>query len=624
MCGIAGIINLDTRAVSVAVLKKMTDAIAHRGPNGECHWVNANSNVGLGHRRLSVIDLSPAAAQPMHYHNRYSIVYNGEIYNYLELKQGLIKSGYSFHTASDTEVILACYDKYKEACLPMLDGMFALAIYDAATEEFFFARDRFGEKPLYYSYEPGKYFVFASEMKSLWAAGIPKDVNDRMVYNYLAFGKLHNPGNISETFYNSCRLLPHASYMTLSVFDCRIKKEVRYYEPSMHTNNEISTADAMEKFSSLLHDSVKKRLRSDVSIGSSLSGGLDSSLIVMLIHQLGGSKIPVQKTFSACFPGYKKDERKYIDLVASFINTQPHYVFPSKGGFLENIDLISYHQEEPFTSASVYAQFRVMQEAKNEHVTVLLDGQGADEYLAGYTSFLTPYFNELRKTDKPVYRQEYKAYQQLHAGNSINGLLDKDLKYYIRSFAPGLILPLKKVLAAQRQWKEAFFSKEFYAVNKENVYGDIAYFSNLNLASQRSLFRGDLQNLLRYADRNSMAHGREIRLPFLSHELVDFTLSLPAVYKIHLGWTKWILRETFKNLLPPEIAWRKDKIGYETPQEEWLADAAVSERVRFSKEKLYQAGIISRRWLESTNVASGAIHDKDRSWGTLMAAQLYQ
>ncbi|GBL35700.1 asparagine synthetase [glutamine-hydrolyzing] 1 [Filimonas sp.] len=192
MCGIAGIISKDSTPINLQSLKKMTDVISHRGPDGEGHWISADGQVGLGHRRLSIIDLSHEADQPMHYLGRYSIVFNGEIYNYIELREILLKQGYTFKTQSDTEVLMALYDRDGEHCLKLLDGMFAFVLYDAQQNEVFCARDRFGEKPFFYSYEKGKHFYFGSEMKCLWASGIKKEINDRMMFNYLSFGYIEN------------------------------------------------------------------------------------------------------------------------------------------------------------------------------------------------------------------------------------------------------------------------------------------------------------------------------------------------------------------------------------------------------------------------------------------------
>ncbi len=312
-----------------------------------------------------------------------------------------------------------------------------------------------------------------------------------------------------------------------------------------------------------------------------------------------------------------------MKLVTDATKTEPHYVYPREEGLIKSIDIISHHQEEPFGSASIYAQYCVMEEAKRNNITVLLDGQGADEYLAGYPAYLTAYFNDLRKNHPGIYKTEYNDYLKLHNTNDINGTLKKDLKYYIRTFTPGLITTLKKSMAAYQHKKSSLLSEDFYAEYRRHNFKDELKFSNLNLALQQSVFDGGLQVLLRYADRNSMAHSREVRLPFLFHELVDFVFTLPPHFKIHEGWSKWIMRSTFQNLLPNEIVWRKDKIGYEPPQKDWLSNPAMQERIHFGKETLYKEGIISRRQLDSAIVATDAINDKSKTWAMLMAGNLY-
>lgn len=272
MCGIAGIVSIDTNKMTKSLIKKMTDIIHYRGPDGDGHWINSDTNVGLGHRRLSIIDLSHEADQPMHYLGRYSIVFNGEIYNYIELKEILVKQGYLFKTSSDTEVLLALYDREKENCLQFLDGMFSFVIYDDEKKEIFAARDRFGEKPFYYSYKPGEYFLFGSEMKCLWEAGVPKEVNNEMLFIYLSYGSLHNPHNEKETFYNNCFILPHSHYLKLSATNISLSIKKYYDIDHKSINHTITEAQAKEKFRELFFTSVSRRLRSDVTVGSSLSG----------------------------------------------------------------------------------------------------------------------------------------------------------------------------------------------------------------------------------------------------------------------------------------------------------------------------------------------------------------
>lgn len=622
MCGIAGIISLNKNEVTHQRLKAMTDIIAFRGPDGEGQWISDNGNVGFGHRRLSIIDLSNHADQPMHYLGRYTIVFNGEIYNYIELKESLCKQGYTFKSQSDTEVLMALYDREKENCLQSLDGMFSFVIYDKERNEIFAARDRFGEKPFYYSYEPGSHFLFGSEMKTLWAAGLNKEVDSKMLFSFLRYGEVQNHQDASETFYNNCTNLPHSHYIKLSVAHCSFSIKKYYDIDFSNINYSITEEKAKETFRELFYLSVSRRLRSDVAVGSSLSGGLDSSLVVCAIDELKKGTQQKQNTFSAVFPGFIKDERKYMDYVIDKTNVSPHFVTPNDEGLINDLDKLYWHQEEPFGSSSIYVQYCVMQLAKENKVTVLLDGQGADEYLAGYHSYFNQFFTDLRTNHPAKYQFQYDEYLQLQKGNVINGVIKKDLKYIVRSRIPGILKPAKNALDYYNQKKFSFFSKEFFHDHFANNSIPEYNFKELNSVLYQSIFKGGLQTLLRYSDRNSMSQSREVRLPFLSHELVDFVFSLPPYFKINQGWTKWIMRSAFDHLLPKEITWRKDKIGYEAPQKNWFENEKVKGRINESKRKLYDHNIISKKEYERKIDSINFSDKKDKTWQVLMAANL--
>lgn len=621
MCGIAGIISVNKQEVFQQRLKEITDVISHRGPDGEGYWISGNGNVGFGHRRLSIIDLTENGRQPMHFLNRYSIVFNGEIYNYIELKETLIKDGYSFKSESDTEVLMALYDKEKENCLAKIDGMFSFAIYDQKENEIFAARDRFGEKPFYYYYLPRKQFIFGSEMKCLWAAGVKKEVNNRMLFAYLNYGSIHNQRDESETFYNNCSTLPHSHYIKIDVENCKISISKYYDIEIKNVNHSISETEAQEKFRELFYTSVKRRLRSDVTVGSSLSGGLDSSLVVCTIDKLKKGSNQKQNTFSAVFPGFAKDERKHIDLVINKTNVIPHFTTPTEEGIINDIENLIYHHEEPFVTASIYAQFCVMRLAKENNVTVLLDGQGADEYLAGYHSYYQQFFNDLKTNYPERSSEQYNAYLQLHNGNTVNALMKKDFKNYVRMKFPGILRSGKKLMNHYSHKKRSFFSEDFYEENiKENPIPYV-YPKDLNSALYHNLFEGELQSLLRYCDRNSMSQSREVRLPFLNSELVEFVFSLPPYFKINKGWTKWILRTAFSDLLPEPITWRKDKIGYEPPQKNWLNNKKVQEKIQESKKKLFEHNIISKKEFELNPSITSSNNNK--SWQLWMAGEMF-
>jgi asparagine synthase (glutamine-hydrolysing) len=620
MCGIAGIIATDKNEVDLQRLKQMTDIIAHRGPDGDGHWISGNTNVGLGHRRLSIIDLRHEADQPMHFLERYHLVFNGEIYNYLELKQTLVKQGYLFTTASDTEVLLALYDRDKENCLQLLDGMFSFVIYDEKENEIFAARDRFGEKPFFYHHVAGKHFIFGSEMKCIWEAGVEKKVNNRMLYNYLTNNSLDNPNNLSETFYENCTRLPHGHYLKISVGDCALSVKQYYDIEWRNINHSITIEQAKEKFHELLYTSVQRRLRSDVTVGSSLSGGLDSSLIVAVIDSLKAGTGQRQDTFSAIFPGFKKDERKYIDHVIAATNVNPHFVIPGDDGLILSLNKLSWHQEEPFGSASIYVQYCVMQLAKENNVTVLLDGQGADEVLAGYHAYYPEYFKELKGKNRKLYKQELKAYADKYADSEINKNHNSSFVNRIKYTAGNRLPGVRKWYHQIKDPSATMLTPEFIDAYKIN-YEPQHQFSSLNERLYHSSFKQGLQELLRYADRNSMAHSLEVRLPFLYHELVEFLFSLPAHMKINDGWTKWIMRFSFESELPAKICWRKDKIGYEPPQKTWMESEQVQENIQRAKQKLKELDILSRH--SDNKLTEATKNIENTNWRLWMAGELF-
>ena len=540
MCGIAGILK-NNSPVEQEQLKLMTNMLKHRGPDGEGHWINDKMNLGFGHRRLSIIDLTEKGSQPMHYLNmRYTITFNGEIYNYLELKKDLINHGYKFSSNSDTEVLLALYHKEREKCLCKLDGMFAFAIWDEEEQSLFCARDRFGEKPFYYIHEVGKIFMFASEMKALWANGITKNLLPHKVSSFLESGELLDGSDLSETFYKNIYQLDGSHYFLIQSLS-KVEQKRYYTLNSIDSQKELTVADAESKLFELLEKSVRFRLRADVKIGSSLSGGLDSSTIVKLIESLKPPSY-IQTTFSARFKNYSKDEGVYIEeIVKNTKNITPYEVWPDIEELDSEVEGILYHQEEPFGSSSIYAQWKVMELAKKENVKILLDGQGADEYLGGYIPYYDDYLNQLYFNSRGKYKKTLDDFNRLRKSEA----------------------PIPQRSSTFRQ--ELSYAKQ-KILRKKRIYPA----DHLKQTLLKDTFSSRLKILLRYADRNSMAHSIEVRLPFLYHELVEFIFSLPDEYILREGHTKWILRKAMDNILPPKINWRIDKIGFEVPQDEWL------------------------------------------------------
>jgi asparagine synthase (glutamine-hydrolysing) len=534
MCGIAGIYGSSVKP-DLLQLKVLADSIAHRGPDGDGFWLHPTMPLGLAHRRLSIIDLSNSGAQPMQWKERFTIVYNGEIYNYLELKKELEAEGVQFSTFSDTEVLLALYERLGVKALDKLDGMFAFAIWDDVEKELFLARDRFGEKPLFYSII-GDAFYFASEMKALFASGASDAISEDRAYKYLqdnCFIDSYDPGT---TFYANVRQLDAACYMR--VREGKIVENVLYWNLNdIPVNHNLSINDAAAQLRSLLKESIRIRLRSDVSIGVCLSGGIDSSSIAMLLHQMDGIKRP-EHAFSARFSKFKKDEGSYIAKVLNACpELRPYFTWPDADGLRRDIERLAYAQEEPFYSGSIYNQFCVMRLAAEQGVTVLLEGQGSDEQLAGYNHYYQHHLTWLFLNNFRKYLSERKSYREI---------LGELYPYHLPRRLPVWYI------------KKLFKTKKF--VYDESV-------RNLLLDDTT---RTGLKSLLRYGDRNSMAFGRELRLPFLSHKFSEFVFSLPIELILHQGWTKYVLRKSMDGLVPKDIVWRKDKVGFEPPQDDWL------------------------------------------------------
>ncbi len=597
MCGITGKITFSNNKVSYAELKRMTDAIIHRGPDGEGQWINDDGNVGLGHRRLSIIDLSENAAQPMHSSDgRFIISYNGEIYNYIELRDELIKLGYRFNTTSDTEVLLVAYQEYGESFLQKLDGMFAFAIWDNHKKEMFCARDRFGEKPFFY-FQNKQEFVFGSEMKAIFSAGIPKSIDHQMLYLYLAYDIVENPNNKSQTFYKNIFQLP-ASHSLKITQDGNIEIK-KYWELKINTTFTDGFEKATTTFKHLFDKSVKRRMRSDVKVGSSLSGGVDSSSVLCSVMELF-PKIHFN-TFTARFKDLNYDEGIFIEQLKKKYSFQAFDCYPKVDQVIDNLDKIFYHQEEPFGSTSIVAQWEVMKLAKHNNTIVLLDGQGADETIGGYFKYFLPFLHEIK--DKKEYQAQKTAIEKhLRIGSYISK------KEALRMKVPNLF---DKITDISRPYRDAVgmdlsddFKKE-YKFESTPFHRD----TNLNAFLHNDIFKYGLGKLLRFSDRNAMAHSVEVRLPYLSHHLVEFVFSLPSAYKIKEGWTKYILRKSMEERVPLSILYRKDKKGFQAP-DTWMEEKKMKDLINESIHELKSEGIIKNS-------------DTSNNWKYIMAKKLY-
>lgn len=621
MCGIAGIIASDIANVSEAHLQLMTDSLSHRGPDGQGKWISADGRVGLGHRRLAIHDLTPAGEQPMHYLGKYSIVYNGAIYNYIELKDTLFQKGYRFQSQTDTEVILAAYDCWKEACVEHFDGMFAFAIVDTHTQSLFAARDRFGEKPFYYVKDK-HLFAFASEMKALWAIGIDKRTDDKMLLNYLTQGIVQNPDNKSQTFFEDIFSLPPGHYFTLDIATLQLDLH-RYWQLNKDHLRKTDYPTAVNQMQELFSQSVNKRLRSDVAVGSSLSGGLNSSAIVATMQQQGATV----SSFSAIFPGFENDASNLVQSVTDYLSNkdstrppiQTHFTQPSALGLIKDFETLCFHQEEPFPFSNIYAQFKVFELAKEHGVKVLLDGQGADEILSGHPQYIPWHLQQLWRKAKfgTVWREQKKLLQ--------NNLLPHfQLGNCLAAYLPAHTVVHREQRAYTQTMHHPDMHPDFLHSLNDRAWEGLhkPLITKLNDILHYHTSTMGLEELLRFADRNSMAHGTELRLPFLSHELVEFIFSLPAQFKINDGWTKWLLRKMMDQQLPADIVWRKDKLGYAPAQQQWMQHERLQEYMQEAKRKLVQKGILKKEVLHKKIVAKAAQECDNFDWRYFCAAQI--
>lgn len=546
MCGIAGVISI-SKNIDLSVVKNMTDTIAHRGPDGEGQY--KFENFAFGHRRLAIVDLSEAGHQPMHYKDRYTITYNGEVYNHPELREELEQQGYTFYSHTDTEVIMAAYDFWGKECLNKFNGMWAFVLYDKQTNKFFIARDRFGIKPLYYFQNDDK-FIFASEIKAILAhPEVKPEANLKYLEDYLENGPKEY---IKETAFNNIYRFPFAHYIESSPAELISKlKPIRFWSLKPNLKKEKFSKEKAKKLAeqyySLLSDAVKIRLRADVKVGSALSGGLDSSSIVYLVnkHLKEAGKEELQETFSSVYLDKDVaycDESYFIDRVIVQIKVNSNTITAKQEDVVDfHKQVISAYESPP--ESTCISGIIVFKKVASTPVKVTLDGQGADEQLGGYFTYLPTYLLSLNLFD--FYREFMKILRLPFSSKAL--FLSFLMVHYQMLFG-------KKV-----------FKKTFMALKKRNIHTNV----NELLASD---FEKSLVNLLHYSDSASMCYSIESRAPFMDYRLVEFLAQIPACYKIHGGWTKYIARLAFDKKLPDEVCWRKDKVGWATPEEYWFSN----------------------------------------------------
>jgi asparagine synthase (glutamine-hydrolysing) len=556
MCGIAGVVDFD-QAVDAAEAVRMAEHLAHRGPDDRDVW--SEPGVALAHRRLSILDLSPNGRQPMPDHTgRYRLLHNGEIYNYVELRYELEAHGHRPRTGTDTEVILAAYERWGRDCVKRFNGMWAFALWDRERRELFCARDRFGVKPLYYRLD-GRRLAFASEIKAFRAGGMPFVANPPLVKAFLEHGLVNHT---NETFFRDVYELPPAHALTFSADGIRVD---RYWELEPRG----PTGDPVGAFRELFFDSVRLRLRSDVTIGTSLSGGLDSSAIACVVDHFMRDNpdvaLPVgerQQVFTAYFEDPGLDERPYVEDVVRQTRSKSHAVTFSCQQLIDQLPAIVEAQDEPFRSTSIAAQWFVMQEAQSARIKVMLDGQGGDEVLGGYDGYFGFLFGDLMlRGDLRAFVTEMRAYRRLRSVSRayVLGTL-------FRPFAPASIqwTARAKVRGATALLHPELREEPASLPLPTNRFPD-RFRRQLYLVLTRRL-----PELLRYEDRNTMAHSIEARLPFLDYRLVELMFALEPHHLIHEGRAKVVLRHALADLLPRRVQSRTDKIGFATPEAQWL------------------------------------------------------
>jgi asparagine synthase (glutamine-hydrolysing) len=599
MCGIVGV-AAPRAAVSAGDVVRMNDTLRHRGPDDEGYLavsfdtdsvielsgrdsqvqlpriesIETTPDLVLGHRRLSVVDISPAGHQPMSSHDGERwIVYNGEIYNHDSLRERLRQCGRSFTSLTDTEVVLAAYEQWGVDCVDHLDGMWAFVIYDHRERKLFGARDRFGVKPLYFAFTD-EFFGFASEIKALLDLPfVDRRLNRGAVFEALVFAGLTSSDE--DLFDGIVELMP-AHAFTLDLKAWRLDRW-RYYDLQVNRGFEAyrpeRAAEYADQVRELLTDSVRRRMRADVPLGTCLSGGIDSSSLVCLGDRLLRDNqrfgtLPDQQVFSACYPQPDIDERRWAEMVVRTTEASWHQVFPTADDMLEDIEELAYHHDLPFMSPSQYSQFRVMGLARERGMTVLLDGQGGDELFTGYSLFYEVFLYELlAHGDVAGFVREWWALEHSPMGRRSGTLA---LMKQIRRHA----LPYRFVLAHRRRRKGplAILAPEFWSEHRDRW--ELLHerdFGSLNDMLFELFSRQKLGHLLRYEDRSSMRFSIESRTPLADDRaLIEMVFGVPGRYKIHDGWSKKLLRDAMRGIVPDEILGRRDKKGFATPARQWL------------------------------------------------------
>jgi len=553
--------------------KMLADAqqtLAHRGPDDRGLEIirNQEGTVAIGHTRLSIIDLSPAGHQPMsRSHGHYTIVYNGEIYNYKELRQELECLGQEFVSDSDTEVLLAAWIKWGTSCLKRLIGMFAFVVYNRVENTLTACRDAFGIKPLFYTHDRNQ-FIFASEMPALLCLCNEKPRLDwQSSYDYLVFG---NYDSSERTFIEDMLQLAPGHYLKLDIKSGYLSEPKAWWCPNIAQRTSLNFKDAAEKLRSLFLDSIHLHLRSDVPIGAALSGGIDSSAIVCAMRHIEPD-MPIH-TFSFIAPGSDVNEERWADKINDFVKAKAHKVVIHPFEMAADLDDMMRAQGEPFGSTSIYAQYRIYRLARECGIIVTLDGQGGDELLAGYDGY--PSYRMLSLLEK----RQFGALMNFCYNYTKWPGRSKSLNWKIMMshLTPDILYSTAKRLFGPDQmpsWLNKKVLREAGVKLRLSKPRRDKEASGRRLAEKLALVltKQGMPALLRHGDRNAMRFSIESRVPYLTIPLVEFALSLPEEYLIsQQGETKAIFRAAMRGIVPGDVLERRDKIGFATPEKEWL------------------------------------------------------
>ena len=546
MCGITGIIYKN-KNVEAAELEKMTEKIKHRGPDSS--GIYMDKNVGFGHRRLSIIDVSDHSNQPFFYKDLI-LIFNGAIYNYLEIKDELMSHGYSFKTTSDTEVLLLAYDKWGVDCVKKFNGMWSFAIHDKKQNIVFCSRDRFGVKPFYY-YADGDQFIFASEIKAVLEIKKVTTVNTQIILQFIETNFTeHN----NETFFEGIFKLP-GSHSLVYDLKTNVFQIYKYYELEFNAEvSKLNLQDSINLFEEKFQESIKLRIRSDVKIGSALSGGLDSSYIVAV----SAKQFTTKKDFNAVTVGSlhkEEDEGDRARIISDCVGIENSIIYPDKKEFEQLLPQVIYSLEEPFGGLSIYMQTFLMKQAQKLGIKVLLDGQGADEVLLGYNNYTAAFLKSHRLKDNVKFLLKLRNHYDI---SIFKGLL---IYFYYSNFNVRKTYLKLRGLGLKSKYKKLIDYNHIRILNNS--------YKNIFELQKNEIFWAQIPQLLRWEDMNSMAYGVETRLPYLDYKFVETCLSINNNFKIFTGWSKYILRKNLEKHIPEEIAWNRKKIGFNPPIEEW-------------------------------------------------------